>query len=74
MDNLREGAPVGLQDRLERTISGIPDTEKERDDVIVGDSKDGAGLPLVAHRGVAGADAEIGGRDRHRRRRLPKSY
>jgi hypothetical protein len=40
--------------------------------VIVGDSKDGAGLPVVAHRGVAGADAEIGGRDRHRRRRLPQ--
>ena len=72
MDHVGEGAPIGLGDRLERTIGGISDTEKVRHDVVVGDSEESAGLLLVADRGVPGADAKVGSGDRHRGRCLPQ--
>lgn len=49
MDDVGEGAPIGLHDRLERTVRGISDAEKVGDDVVVGHPEDGAGLLLVFH-------------------------
>lgn len=72
VDDLGEGAPIGLHDWLERAIGGISDTEKVRDDVVVGNSEDGSGLLLVADRGVAGAYAEVSGGNRHRSSCLPE--
>ena len=65
VDDLAERAAVGLGDGAQRAIGGVAHAEEEGDVVVGGHAEDLAGLVLVADRGVAGADAEVGGGERH---------
>ena len=64
------GRRLGLLIGVEGAVRGIPEPEEVGHDVVVGDAEDRAGLVLVADRGMAGADAEVGGRDHHGHRGL----
>jgi len=70
MNDFIEGPPIWLADRREGAVGGIPETNEVGDDVVVGDTKDRAGLLLVADGRMAGADAEVGGLEHHRHRGL----
>src|SRR5271156_4907373 len=70
MDDFVEWASIRFADGLERTVSGIADTEKIGHLVAVGDAEDGARFVLISHRRMPRADAQAGGRDHHRHRRL----
>src|SRR5580692_7814918 len=64
-DDLVDGATVRLDDRPQRSVGRVPHAQQVGHIVIVGHAEDLAGLLLVADRGMAGADAEVGGGDHH---------
>jgi hypothetical protein len=63
MDDLADRAAVRLGDETQRAIGRVADAEQEGHVVIAGHAEDLAGLVLVADRGMAGADAEVGAGD-----------
>ena len=72
VDDFGERAAVGGGDGLQRAIGGIADADQEGDVVISGDAEDLAGLVLVADRGMAGADAQVGRGERDGEGSLPE--
>ena len=63
MDDLADRAAVGIGDRPQRPVRRVAHAEEEGDIVIAGHAQDLTGRILVADRGMAGADAEVGGGD-----------
>src|SRR6187549_2972788 len=65
--------PVPVADLIERPAVGwVTQTDQVRAEVAVGKPEHAPRLLLVGHRGVTGADAEIGGGQHDVRRRLPE--
>src|SRR5271170_7693086 len=65
VDDLSERAPAGRGDGPQRAIGRVAHAEKEGDVMIGGHAEDLAGKVLVADRGMAGADAQVGGGKHH---------
>jgi len=58
--NLFERSTVRFADRLERPVSGIPDTEQIGHLVTLGHTQNGTGFVLLSHRRVSSPDAKVG--------------
>src|SRR5580704_17197847 len=71
-DDLVDRATVGLDDRPQRAVGRVPHAQQVGHIMVVGHAEDLTGPLLVADRGMAGADAEVGGRDHHGVGGLPK--
>jgi hypothetical protein len=65
MNDLAGRAAVGIGDGPQRPVRRVAHAEEEGDIVIAGYAQDLTGRILVADRGMAGADAEVGGGDGH---------
>jgi succinate dehydrogenase/fumarate reductase flavoprotein subunit/HEAT repeat protein len=61
MNDLAGRATVGIGDGPQRPARRVAHAEEEGDIVIAGRAQDLTGRTLVADRGMAGADAEVGG-------------
>ena len=70
VDDVGVVAPVGAADEGEGLVGGIAQSDEVGDEPVRGVSEDSAGEVLVAHRGVAGADSEVGGCEHHGHRGL----
>src|ERR1700722_12128991 len=63
MDDFPKRPPVGFTDGAERSVGRVSDADEEGHDIAFGYAQDGPGGGLVPDGGVAGADAEVGGRE-----------
>jgi len=70
MHDLIERAAVGMDDRAQRTIGRVANSYQVGHQMVVGHAQDRAGLVLVSYRGMASADAQVGGSEQHRVGRL----
>src|SRR5581483_3532901 len=72
VDDLVERAAVEPLERGERPVGRIAQRHQVGAEPVVGEAEDPTRKLLILNRRMAGADAEIGGHEHHRHRRVPQ--